>query len=208
MSGFLVLISANNSLAEIYKYTDAQGGVHYSQTKPEAQVPTKTMNIKTAPAKKIEPETSVTPNDLLSESCEHGDSFIRDNKVFCCTSRCLRDRIEKGLEYSCADPRCHQAASKIKQDIALRDKKEKDEALTRTNAIKEEKMITARDKKIVDDCNKRHEIYCNNSAENIVKAQQEEAKRIEELDRENREAKIYNRGKNVPRDNQNDIYIR
>ena len=60
----------------------------------------------------------------------------------------------------------------------------------------------------MDDCNKRHEIYCNNSAENIVKAQQEEAKRIEELDRENREAKIYNRGKNVPRDNQNDIYIR
>lgn len=108
---FISLIRYSSILhAQIYKWTDENGQVHYSQNKPSAQ---HSMEIKVHVPKSINPavNTPMPPdayNDHITwgESC-HGQSSTKANgKTYCCSSRCIQDRRSKGLVVNCLTGKC------------------------------------------------------------------------------------------------------
>lgn len=154
--------------AEIYKWVDPAGNVHYGDQKPpdvEFRVIATPSPSPATPPPTAKP-SDVPPPDSM-DNCPVGkDSFQIGDNVFCCNSRCVRQRLEQGLEVNCLDPRCHAAVRQIQQA----------QTGTRGNApaastldIQERKRawMADFDRKTVEGCKRRREVYCDKSPAEI-----------------------------------------
>lgn len=203
----IILIAIfSNANAAIYKYIDESGQVHYSETKPDSHS-SEELKVKSSPVRKKNSEnTSSKPADLQGDSCGESGEYVRYRQVFCCNINCVRNRIKKGLEVNCEDQRCHQAAFKIKNDIEMAAKREREAKRKKIDKKNLARMNESIDKKLIAECKKRREIYCNKGADEIRRIQAEEAKRQQESADQDRRWKA-NHPDLGPRINSNDVHI-
>lgn len=111
----LALLFSPLAGAAVYKWTDAEGTVHYSEEKPDEQAVTE-MTIQQTPAlphliegpdgKLVEVPASSAP---LAERCQGHDSFVLTGTTYCCTAACVSDKRAKNLNFSCATQQCYEA---------------------------------------------------------------------------------------------------
>lgn len=178
---FLTLVVSTVAVqlhAQIYKWTDENGQVHFSQSKPVARDSDEVRIKKSPVVDPVEQTESQGGDNGLREGqgqvCTSGSDYITVGKnVVCCNSRCVKERYSKGLEFDCYAQECNslrqelmmekwQAENKKKQQ---RWEAERKKAAERREA---EKQQTAdRNQSVVDECNKRRETYCNEGADRI-----------------------------------------
>lgn len=141
----IFLLFTQTVFAEIYKWVDEQGEVHYSQQKPESQG-AKEVNITPQPLLSgdgLSTDTSSSGARGLAQQCDGHESIRSGATVYCCTASCVSDMRNKKQSFSCATQKCYERL--IESDAALRkekeakeqkDKREKEAALERAEAVR------------------------------------------------------------------------
>lgn len=183
---FIYLCFFSNTLlaAKVYKWVDENGEIHYSQKRPQISKPHKMeiMRIKTNYPAPSNPEQTT----FYSEHCENGNTKLCDKD---------RDTWNKKVEENFAI----KEQQLIKSQVAEQ-KKQAEERLHRENILKKNEaerkerltnfyqgksVISAEnqrslDEKVISDCTKRRDVFCNKGADFIRKEAQEKATRQRE----------------------------
>lgn len=155
--------------AGFYKWTDDKGEVHYSETKPEGRS-----------AKSVDVRTGISGDSLVAMcegAAEH--QVEKNGATYCCDAQCVIELQKENKPFSCATQSCYSA---LVDAQSLKEKKEREKVRNTpqrsTNDVSDAKK--AADKKVIDECNARREIYCNGSADSIRGREQIEAMRQKE----------------------------
>lgn len=164
-----VAVCCGDAAADIYKWTDEDGQVHFSQTKP-AGLSDKDVQIRKGGTDRAPGKVkAVAP--LRPKDCSEGqDFFINGESVVCCNRKCVEERHAKGLGFDCYSPACNAVFQEIRAEEdrvkQLERQKKIDEQFARNREF-HENATAEMNKKIVDECNSRHETYCNEGAKKI-----------------------------------------
>lgn len=166
-----VLIVSLPVYAEVYKWTDEDGRVQFSDVKPKdkatSAVRVRIETASTRPASNashVDVNSEVTSEDV--PGCDKNDSFEYGGKTFCCNELCVKERIGQGMEVNCLDPRCHEAV------IRIRDADRQKKKTPTDNGKKAALDVIARrkaesDKRVIEECNRAREVYCDKGVDEI-----------------------------------------
>ncbi len=185
LAAFVMICTGLAHAEKIYKWTDENGVVHFSQKKPVSQtnITAKTMSD----TKSHEDSTKTTTveaaqgDSATQQGCIVGkDSFNDHGKVVCCNERCVKERFEQGLEITCYARECHQEIAKLRFQQDEKKRKQIENQFMRNKRLARE-FQEKRDRKTVEECKRRRNVYCDEGAEGIRKI---EAERDEKYQRE------------------------
>lgn len=159
-----VLLSSPSS-AGFYKWTDENGEVHYSETKPEDRE-VKDVDVKTDPA----------GSGLVAMCASSKENRIEQNgRTYCCNAQCVKELQADGTQFSCATQACYSALIDAQ---SVRDKNNRSKAAPGSNSSYDYEAAKRKsDKATIDECNARREIYCDSGAESIRLRDKAEAER-------------------------------
>lgn len=212
--------------AEIYKWTDENGQVHYSSSKPQSydheEVNVHVKKTKKTPKKRPSPPPMPREGKAyytsLGELCGDEPSVQKNGMTYCCSTRCIRESQEQDRPFQCFTGKCQDEVRKINEEKRkehakrrAEERRQREEAREKrrqeyadnANALRRhrEETMESADKKLVEDCEKRRNIYCDEGADSIRKRR--EIKAIRE--KEHQDYKKNN--PDIIRNRSHDIYI-
>lgn len=130
----MALLVSQPISAEIYKWVDENGEVHYSQQKPDSQQGVR-MNIVPQP---MISGSDGTGNDSgagamgLAQQCIGNEDIEQGGTIYCCTASCVNQRRAKNLPFTCATQKCYEAL--LDSDAERRKAKEAQDMLDKQKA--------------------------------------------------------------------------